>query len=49
MYFQTKQNKSEKGGEESFNKHSVAGIDIVYFLRTGNEQWIYLEVLYNVK
>lgn len=57
MYFQTKQNnnnkktqkKSEKGWEESLNKYSVAGRDMVHFLRIGNEQWIYLEVLYNVK
>lgn len=45
----SKKKKGEKGGEESFNKHSVAGTDMVHFLRTDSEQWIYLEVLYSVK
>lgn len=56
MYFQIVQQKKKKpggggalGGEESFKKRFVAGIDLIQSLREDNGQRICLNVLYDVK
>lgn len=35
--------------QEIFNKHSVEGIVLIKFFREENGQWIYFNVLDNVK
>jgi len=43
-------NKKKQGrAKKSFNKHSIACIDLIKFLREDKRQWIYLNVLYNIK